>query len=182
MKKEFILFTYILFPLILLGAHPHININAYIHYYFNDRGLMGFYVQWIYDPMFSSQIIYECDTDMNNEFSPEEVKQVKSYYFNHLASDGYYLELELSGQKHRIPDPLNFNAEIEREDEVVMFTFYIPLIMDYINSGTRLYTGFSDPTNYTAFICPQRSISLHGMKPDIRDVNINRLGSIALTY
>jgi len=182
MKKRLLILILILSPASLISAHPHITVNAYAHYYFNDRGMTGFYVQWIYDPVFSSQIIYECDVDMNCEFSPEENSQVKDYFFNRLASDGYYLELELENRRIPVPEPLNFTAEIDPEDEVVIFTFYIPLEEQFKDSGTRLKTGFSDPTSYTAFICPQRALSLQGPAPEVTNIKINRMGSIAFSY
>ncbi len=182
MKKRWLLLFYMMIPLCLLSAHPHISVNAYTHYYFDDQGLMGFYVQWAYDPMFSSQIIYECDANMDNAFSQKEIEEVESYFFSRLASDGYYMRLKVAGEKIPVPTAQNFSAEIDKEDEVVFFTFYIPLAVPNSGKETQLYVEFSDPTNYTAFICPQRSLSIQGTEQNIKHVKINRLGSISFTY
>jgi ABC-type uncharacterized transport system substrate-binding protein len=181
-KKLLLISMLLVMPVLQLKAHPHVSINAYTHYYFNESGLMGFYVQWIYDPMFSSQIIYECDIDMNNFFSPEEVEQVKTYYFSQLETWQYYLTLKIEGVEISVPEPLNFNAEIDVEDGVVMFSFYIPVAKGFSASGTRFMVNFTDPTNYVAFICPQRTISSVGETASISGIEINRFGIISFTF
>jgi len=97
-----------------------LSISAYVHYYFDESGLIGFYIQWIFDPLFSSQIIYECDVDLDNSFSEEEVKQVGHYYFSHLVDYNYYIKLKIDDKKEPIAIPLNFNAEIDKDDDNVV--------------------------------------------------------------
>ena len=144
---------------------------------------MGFYVQWIYDPLFSSQIVSECDLDNNLSFSEEELKQVQSYYFSRLEAYNYYTELKIDNKPVSLGAPLNFSAEIDKNDDnVVIFTFYIPVNQPYKPSGTSVFVDFTDPTGYSAFICPQRSLSVNGEVKKISMVEINRMGSILFTY
>ncbi len=182
MKKLLIVLLLLTAPLLMIYSHPHINIHAYTYYYFDNKGLIGLYVQWIYDPLFSSQIIYECDTDEDMVLSADEIEQVRSYYFTRLSSDGCFTRITLDRTDIPIPTPLNFSAAIDKEDEVVIFTFYLPLEEPYSRGKNRLTVAFADPTNYTAFICPQRAVAVEGATHKITDVYINRLGSIAFTY
>ena len=183
MRKCIILLFLIMFPGVFIYAHPHMCISAYAHYYFDGSGLMGFYIQWIFDPLFSSQIIYECDVDLDNSFSEAEVKQVEHYYFSHLDDYNYYIKLKIDDKKEPMATPLNFSAEIDKDDDnVVIFTFYIPMNRSYQPGGASISVDFTDPTNYTAFICPQRSLSVVGDGEKISKVVINRLGTISFTY
>ncbi len=168
---------------VLLSAHPHSSINVYAHYYFDNSGFMGFYIQWIYDPLFSSQIVYECDLDNNLSFSEEELKQVESYYFSRLDNYNYYTELKIDNKLVPLGLPVNFSAEIDKSDDnVVIFTFYIPVNHPYNSNDTSVFIDFTDPTGYSTFICPQRSLSVNGDVAIISNVEINRMGSILFTY
>lgn len=168
---------------VMLFAHPHSSINAYTHYYFDKSGFMGFYIQWIFDPLYSSQIVYECDIDGDLSFSAEELKQVESYYFSKLDNYNYYTKLEIDNKLVTLGNPVNFSAEIDKNDDnVVIFTFYISVNHPYNKDGTSVFTDFTDPTGYSTFICPQRSISVNGDAVQISKVEINRLGSILFTY
>lgn len=182
MKKLIILLFALLLP-VSLFAHPHSTINAYAHYYFDQSGFMGFYVQWIFDPLFSSQIVYECDVDNDLSFSDKELKQVEAYYFSRLDDYNFYTELRIEERKEPLGIPVNFNAEIDTDDDnVVIFTFYVPVNRPYKSGGTRVIVDFTDHTNYTAFICPQRTLSVYGDANKISKIIINRLGTISFTY
>ncbi len=182
MKKILFLIFIIMLP-VLLSAHPHSSINAFTHYYFDKSGFMGFYIQWIYDPLFSSQIVYECDLDGDLSFSAEELKQVESYYFSRLDHFNYYTELKIDNRLVSLGTPVNFSAEIDKNDDnVVIFTFYIPVNHPYNSDGTSVFIDFTDPTGYSTFICPQRSLSVNGEVTKISKVEINRMGSILFTY
>jgi len=182
MKKLFLILMLIILPAAIF-AHPHMSINAYAHYYFDKSGFTGFYIQWIFDPLFSSQIVYECDIDNNLFFSDEEIKEVEKYYFSQLDRYNYYTTLKINGSKQILGIPSNFSAVIDTDDDdVVIFTFFVPVDLSYENSGTELIMGFEDLTNYTAFICPQHKLSVYGEVNRISMVEINRLGSISFTY
>ena len=181
--KKFIVLLFVIFLPVSLSAHPHMSINAYAHYYFDQSGFMGCYIQWIFDPLFSSQIVYECDIDNNLSFSEDEIKQVENYYFSRLDDYNYYTELKIENRVEPLAVPVNFSAEIDTSDDnVVIFTFYVPVNHSYRSGGTRVSMDFADPTNYAAFICPQRSLSVYGNANKISKVVINRLGSISFTY
>ena len=182
MKKVLILLIVLIIPFAVF-AHPHSTINAYAHYYFNEKGFTGFYIQWIFDPLFSSQIVYECDLDNNLTFSEEELKEVEAYYFSRLDKYNYYTKLRLNGKYVSLGVPSGFSAEIDTDDDnVVIFTFYVPVNKPYESGGTEMFMDFDDLTSYTAFICPQRSLSVNGEVNKISNVEINRLGSIIFTY
>lgn len=182
MKKILLLTVLILVPVISLFAHPHVNVNSYAHFYFDKEGLMGLYVQWVFDPLYSSQILYECDLDSNEEFSEDELTEVKDYYFSQLDQYNYYLSLAVNRKKIPLPEPSNFSAQVDRDDEVVVFTFFLPLKEEFAPGGTDIMVDFVDPTNYTAFTCAQRSLSLNGDTERVDNVVINRLGSIEFTF
>ena len=182
MKKLFFLLVLFIVPVLSIFAHPHVFVNSYAHFYFNDKGMSGMYIQWVFDPLYSSQILYECDLDSNEEFSSDEIAEVKDYYFSQLDQYNYYLALAVDKNKIKVPEPVNFTAQVDKEDEVVVFTFFLPLEEEFEPGGTEVMVDFTDPTSYTAFTCAQSSLSLNGETEKVRDVMINRLGSIEFTF
>ena len=182
MKRMILLFIIFCFTVFNLAAHPHITINAYNHYYFDDDGLMGFYIQWIFDPLFSSQIISDCDTNLDNSFSEEEKTYVENYYFSNLTNYQYFINLMLNNENEILSEPINFDASINKEDEVVIFSFYFPFRWEFENSGTKISIEYADPTNYTAFLCAQQNISNKGGTSSLENSEIDRLGAISFTF
>ena len=48
-----------------LYAHPHIFIENTLYLHFNGKGLAGIELKWIFDEIFSSMIISDCDSNKN---------------------------------------------------------------------------------------------------------------------
>jgi ABC-type uncharacterized transport system substrate-binding protein len=45
------------------SAHPHVYVDARVDVVFDDKGLAGFKVTWVFDEMFSNMIAYDFDTN-----------------------------------------------------------------------------------------------------------------------
>ena len=182
MKKILLILTTLLLSSGFLWAHPHIISMIYPHIYFDDSGMNGFYLQWIYDPVYSSQIIYDVDTDMNLILNEEEQENARGDFFSVLKGESWFMTILVNGEKTLIPDPINFSAEIDKEDETIMFTFYIPLHLPYESNGTTVNIEFTDPSQYTAFKIPVESLQSNGTKATMDNININYAGIIEYKF
>ena len=182
MKKILLLISLLLFSSVLVSAHPHIISMVYPHIYFDDDGMNGFYLQWIYDPVYSSQIIYDIDTDMNMELNSSEQEMAKDDFISALKSEDWFMTILVNGEKQVIPEPVNFSAEIDTFDETIMFTFYIPLSLPYETSGTKVNIEFTDPSQYTAFKIPVESLKANGTQATINSVDINYWGIVEYDF
>ena len=182
MKKISLYIIILLFSTGLLSAHPHIITMIYPHIYFDDNGMNGFYLQWIYDPMYSSQIIYDVDIDMNMDLNQSEQDDALEGFFSVLQSEDWFMTILVDGKKQIIPDPVNFSAQIDKEDETIMFTFYIPLALPYESGGTDVFIEFTDPSQYTAFKIPVESLMANGTEARIDSVDINYAGIIEYNF
>ncbi|OQY36263.1 MAG: hypothetical protein B6229_10540 [Spirochaetaceae bacterium 4572_7] len=149
--------------------------------YFNKDGLQGIYMQWEFDPMFSSQLIYNYDTDNNMIFSKSETADLKSKYFDMLVEGGYYTEIQIDSKKMKNPLPVSFKATIDKEDEILIMSFFVPLSIPY-SSSTSMYYSVSDSTSYTSFFIPQKDLRLKGSDYKILKKHINQFGEISYTF
>lgn len=166
----------------MLSAHPHIISVLYPHIYFDEKGMSGFYIQWIYDPMYSSQIIYNVDTDMNMELNEEEEIEAKEILYSLLESESWFMTILVDGVNRNVPDPLSFSVEIDKDDETILFTYYIPLPLAYKRGGTDVHIEFTDPSQYTAFKIPLDTLTPVGESAVFNRVDINYSGYINYNF
>lgn len=165
-----------------ISAHPHVFINAQVQVVFDENGLKGLKINWIYDPNFSYQIISDCDMDFDDSFSEDEIKDVYKYYFEQLEKYNYFIKIKLGSKEIKNIEIQDFKASIDPEDEVVEYNFFIPLNIEYNESGETLEIDFADPTLYTAFTCPQSKIYIKGYKAKIVNAKIDYAGKIYFTF
>ncbi len=178
-KKILTILTLMIITAIPAFTHPHIVTLIYPHVYFDNNGMNGFYLQWIYDPMYSSQIIYDIDTDMDMELDEDEQSEAKKDFFSVLKKDSWFMTISVNGEDTEVPEPINVTSVIDKEDETIMFTFFVPLKLSYQPEGTEVEIEFTDPTMYTAFKIPIRTLIPNGnTDASIYDTKINYAGII----
>jgi len=181
LKRIIILTIFYLFLSSNIFAHPHITVQAYSYNFFNDKGLQGIYMQWEFDPMFSSQLLYNYDINEDMEFTAEETKELKEKYFNILVDGGYYTKIKINDKKISNPLPVSFKATVDKEDEVLIMSFFVPLNVPY-SKNSSIYYSVSDDTSYTAFFIPQQNLRNKGTNFKITQKHINKFGEISYSF
>ena len=78
-------------------AHPHVFIEQRLKIVFDDKGLSGIQVNWLFDDMFSSMIANDHDLNKNNSLEPEEVSGVKENAFAYIAEFDYFFSVKIDG-------------------------------------------------------------------------------------
>ena len=71
-----------------VSAHPHVYVDARVDVVFDDKGLAGFKVIWVFDEMFSNMIAYDFDTNGNGRFDAGEVEGVRKGVFPIFVNSG----------------------------------------------------------------------------------------------
>ncbi|MGL1894296.1 MAG: DUF1007 family protein [Spirochaetaceae bacterium] len=181
LKKHFLLIALFVISTISLYAHPHMKIQAYSYNYFNDSGLQGVYMQWEYDPMISSQLIYNYDINGDMTFSESEIEEFKTKYFENIVDSGYYTYFEIDGKTLINPEPVSFKAVIDKEDEVIILSFFVPLNLSKKGYVDIRY-GFNDNTQYTAFFIPHSKVRTKGDGFKLIKEYVNQFGEITYSY
>lgn len=182
MKKYLISFNFFLLILMPLSAHPHIISVIYPYIYFDETGMTGFYIQWYYDPIFSSQIIYDVDADMNLELDEYEETEARNILFSMLDRESWFMTIDVNDEKVSVPEPMNFSVDIDKEDETLMFTYYIPLPLEYRDEGINVKIEFTDPSQYTAFKILVKELEPIGWNACLNSVEINYSGIVAFNF
>ncbi len=118
-----------------LAAHPHVFIDGVLEPRVSPDGryLEGTSVSWIFDQIYSSQMVLDFDRDRNGKINTAEEESVYSQAFVHLKELNYFLEVvPKSGrsitrglpQKVPLGTARNFHASIDNGK--MIYQFYVP--------------------------------------------------------
>ncbi len=144
--------------------------------------MRGIEIRWIFDPVYSSQIIFDCDTDMDFHFNEDEIADVYEFCFINYEHYGFFCSIQTGGSKLKVKEVKNFSALIDEDDEVVIYSFFIPLKIPYSSNLIKLRIRFADPTYYTCFFCPQQEVEILGYRLKIMDGKIDYGGTISFSF
>ena len=153
-----VLFLLIALSLCLPGrliAHPHVFIEQRLTPVFDDKGLSGIHVNWLFDDMFSSMIATDHDTNKNHFFEPDEVAQIKAKAFSFIAQYHYFFTVSIDSHPFSVDYVTDFNAELEKGR--LTYTFFIPCHVSAASTPKKLKIATYDPEYYTAIYFPDKA-------------------------
>jgi ABC-type uncharacterized transport system substrate-binding protein len=129
------------------AAHPHIWIEHFLTVVMGPGGVEGIRFAWEFDPLFSSLIFQEFDTDRDKKFSPAEVRAIEAKHLGNLKTYDYFVEIRVQGQV--VPIAVrDFQVSVGNAGQV-MYAFTVPVKGPA--SSSSLDIAVHDPTYFTAF-------------------------------
>jgi len=137
-------------------SHPHIFIENTVSIVFNEEGMAGVKVKWVFDEMFSNTIIVDCDRNSDGKLSSEEVKAVEKGYFLNLKEHQYFSRIEIDGKAFQVKYVKDFNAAIQ--DNKIIYSFFIPCHVKAFAKLKKIIISMYDETYYSdishrGFVC-----------------------------
>lgn len=130
-----------------VSAHPHVYVDARVDVVFDDAGLAGFKVTWVFDEMFSNMIAYDFDTNGNHRFDPGEVEGVRKGAFSNLREFGYFTRIRIGGKPFAVKFVKDFSAMLR--DGVMTYVFFIPCHVRATAVAKEIRFSMYDDTYYT---------------------------------
>jgi ABC-type uncharacterized transport system substrate-binding protein len=107
------------------SAHPHVFIESRVSFIFGNGKILGFRENWLFDEVFSDQLLQNFDTDQDGKLSPAESEKVASGTLPHLAEFRYFTYVWVDGRDlGRLP-PSDFHASAK--NQLVSFDFMMKL-------------------------------------------------------
>ena len=138
-----------------LAAHPHVFIDGLLAPKVSPDGqyLQGIEVRWIFDQLYSSQMIFDFDSNRNGEIDREEERQIYDQAFSHLKEQHYFLYIREQGRRKRninLGTASNFHSTIENGQ--MIYQFYVPFAGDSTKgvtlTGGREYLIYLEDSEY----------------------------------
>ncbi len=128
-------------------AHPHVFVANRFRIVFDDDGLAGIHVKWIFDKYFSQMLADEFDTDRDGALKPSEVAVIKKDAFSNLANFDYFTFIKISGKPFKVQFVRDFNSTLK--DGVLTYEFLIPCHVKASKTVKELRVSLYDPSYYT---------------------------------
>ncbi|MFO7570652.1 MAG: DUF1007 family protein [Smithellaceae bacterium] len=130
-------------------AHPHVFIDTSITVEFNDHGLSGFKVEWVFDTMFGSRLIADYDHDKNGRLDMAESAEIEQKAFSNVSKFNYFTYVYIGSKRHDIVTISHFQASIL--GKTLQYAFFIPFERAWNEIDGNIWIGFFDKTNFCDF-------------------------------
>lgn len=139
-------FLLFVFPQLSL-SHPHVFIQNTLAIVFDQQGLAGVRVKWVFDEFFSSMIVGDYDQNHNNKLENSEVKTIKREAFTNLASYGYFTFIRIQGKPFKVEYVRDFSAALAGGK--LIYEFWIPCHVKASSTFKQFIISQYDPSYYT---------------------------------
>ena len=154
-----IVFYLIIWPIMIpvqeAQAHPHVFIVQRLDVVFDDKGLAGIRVRWIFDDMFASMIAEDHDINRNGKLEANEIQAVKEKAFSFIAEQNYFIFIKIDQKPFQVKFIKNFNAILKNQK--LVYEFLIPCHVTATRNFKKIQVASYDPTYYTAIYFAQNN-------------------------
>lgn len=104
--------------------HPHVFVSGSAKLSFDEKGLAGFHVQWVFDEMYSSTVVLDYDRNGNGRFEPTEVAALQKDVFMPLREFDFFTHIKIDGKPFEVSYVTGFTPEIR--DGALVCRFFAP--------------------------------------------------------
>jgi ABC-type uncharacterized transport system substrate-binding protein len=137
-------------PFILVDvshSHPHVFIQNSLKIVFDQQGLAGVRVKWVFDEFFTSMIADEFDKNRNNKLEKHEIANIEKGAFANLVKFNYFSFIKINGKAFAVEYVKDFSASLAGGN--LMYDFVIPCHVKAIDTFKEFVIAQYDPTYYT---------------------------------
>ena len=147
----------LLFPALTLRSHPHVFLYSNVKVVFDEKGLAGVQVNWVFDEMFSSMIIIDFDKNGNRQFEPSEIENVKKGAFENLREFDYLMHIKIDGKPFKVKYVTDFSAKIIKGK--MAYQFFVPCHVRAEKSSKEVKLSIYDVTFYSSVFLEKNPIT-----------------------
>ncbi len=109
----------------MLNAHPHTFISTTLYPEFENNGLKGVWVEWMFDEMFSSQVFMEADANQNKKIDMTEIDHIYNNAFINLENYSYFFYQRVGNNRIPAKKVKDFSAWMKGSK--IVYKFFVPL-------------------------------------------------------
>ena len=145
-----------------LSGHAHVWIHSAVIVHFDNNGLAGFKLEWVFDEMFSNMIMHDFDKNQDGTFDTAEVKKICKGAFSNLKKFGYFTHVKINGKPFKVKFIKDFNAKVVKNR--VVYHFFVPCHVRALSSFKVIRIGIYDASFYTNITLLKDQISFRNDK------------------
>ena len=139
-------FLLLVFPQLSL-SHPHVFIQNTLRIVFDEQGLAGIRVKWVFDEFFSSMIADEFDRNHNSRLERPEVRGIREGAFANLVNFDYFSFIKINGKPFKVEYVRDFSAALAGGK--LIYEFWIPCHVKASSTFKQFIISQYDPSYYT---------------------------------
>ncbi|MBB4123820.1 DUF1007 family protein [Martelella radicis] len=129
-------------------AHPHVFVDARLEVVADgDGNVAALQNVWRFDEFFSSSVILDYDTNMDNQLTGDELTEIGETVRQSLAEYNYYTQISDNGEDVKLAMPDVIHADMV-DGQLLLFFAAKP--EEPLPLSGHLTFGVYDPTMYTA--------------------------------
>ena len=141
-------------------AHPHIFTHASIRVQFDEKGLTGFKVNWMFDEMFSAMMLMDYDTDGDGQLEGAEKRRLKEEAFDPIRPFGYFTHVKIEKRPFQVKYITNFQCEVINGK--LIYRFFIPCHVRAAEHVKSVRFSMYDKEFYTCFLLISQPVGFAG--------------------
>jgi len=153
-KSILIRLLFIILPTVLI-AHPHIIIDYSVELRVNSQGIPeGYYVTWIFDSLFSQEVIFEVDRNRDGVLQPSEIDLVYNFAFENTRHFNFFTRFQIN-QEPMVPVTRVEQFEARIENRQLWYRFFVPFQTNGSRTAAntnRINIWVFDETFFSAFL------------------------------
>ena len=143
------------------NSHPHVFIQNSLKIIFDQQGLAGVQVKWVFDEFFTSMIADEFDKNHNNKLEKPEITDIEKGAFANLVKFNYFSFIKINGKAFTVEYVRDFSASLAGVN--LIYNFVIPCHVKAITTFKEVVISQYDPTYYTRMaFAKDRPVSMEG--------------------
>jgi ABC-type uncharacterized transport system substrate-binding protein len=143
------------------NSHPHVFIQNSLRIVFDQQGLAGVRVKWVFDEFFTSMIADEFDKNHDNRLERPEIIAIEKGAFSNLVKFNYFSFIKINGKAFTVEYVRDFSASLAGGN--LIYKFVIPCHVKAITTFKEFVIAQYDPTYYTRVaFAKDRPVSLEG--------------------
>lgn len=129
-------------------CHPHVFITNRLTIVFDEKGLAGIRVEWVFDEFFSSMIAGDYDHNRNDKLEDSEISVIKKEAFSYLVNFDYFTFIKINGKPFKVKYVRDFSASLSKGR--LIYEFFVPCHVRAVSAYKKFTISQYDPSYYTA--------------------------------
>lgn len=121
-------------------AHPHVLIDSHVIVQFEAGKITALQMGWKFDPVYSSSLVQDYDSDKSGTLSPAEIATLEREAFQDTAPSGYFTYAQVDGKPVTWPKADSFKVMTFKDSLLYAFRLKLPQPVDPRKQAFRVST------------------------------------------
>lgn len=166
---------------VFLSAHPHVFIDAKVTFQFSETEMEGFWVEWHFDPMFTSMVVMDFGVPREGAFSQNLIREIQDGAFSNLRHYDYFIYVLVDDQIHPTERVQDFTAFLR--DRRLVYHFFVPFRHPIDDQTQTVRVRMYDDTFFTdiAFV-PEHAVSVRSPVSLVEERRVYKNQNLTIEY